>query len=472
MATLSEPLIQFRHIWEAIDKSGVTIRQQDVAQRSETISHLIGETGGVSSAYLSQILSPEKYKKQPSAGKVAVASLALRAEYQRHRTEIPDDLRNALDNDFRELLEAQRLQATTWTDPDQPLTAYSENLLVRSAAERTVVDLTAREQFSLVVKGGYRAGKTTFLARIADRCRMLGYRVYDIDTAEIARGSGENGGNAYSQFATLLRGVDADGASAAPTSMAELNAVIEQEVGRSSSPAVLILDDFNTLITALGGTSELIKALSRSWMQRGSRATGTSPWRRLSVAVTSTFSPTVVKAPDIASVYPTYTNIELPGLTDEEAHQLTELWVRHRRPTGLPDEQARAELVAEVNTWFGGHAYLMHDFIRTWVDHPDVPLSGPDTPLLPSQAGFLDDLAELIVRSMKKDGTGPAETEVWPWQAPEEDGSNEGEVVTLAGAPRVLANLGIVSSDYETSFTSPFLQRHLPERLRAAEDSK
>lgn len=451
----SEEVPTFGQVWEKIAEFTVTIAQKDVCRTADRLSHLVPGSGGLSTSYLSQLLNPEKYKKTAAKEKLAIAALALQREYTTKRPQFSETQQETLDGHFHRLLASLNVDVAEWTDPDLPLAAYSENRIVLDREEQFVVDMLKRGRMSLSIRGGYRAGKSTLLARVASAARGFGYAVHDCDASELAGAEGPD--EVFSGFATLLR------SEQRPSHITELNKVIEEEVlGARLGPTMLLIDDFNTLLGALGdGHRELYKALARGWVQKSAREPTGSPWRNLSIVTSATFAPKTVKGVAIASAYPAATIFDIIGFEPDDAIELIKVWTDFHplgRNLEVSSDEVESRMTAVVD-WFSGHRFLVHDYARSWVDNPNLPPPSKDC-LTVSQAGFIDDLGVLLALA-RQSSLATGETTIFSLA--------KADPVTIRVSAQVLANIGVIDPA-TNEWKSPFIEANC-DLIAAATES-
>lgn len=460
MVTTPPELLELRDLWSTISGQGRKssgprrpVTQTQLAQRTETIAHLVpGQDGALSKAYISQMLNA-RLDRNPKREPLVTMALAMSALYRSMREQLPPETREVTDHKIQDLLLALRVRDTSWTDPEFPLSAYSENLIVQEAFEQQLNSNFQNPGFTISLSGGYRQGKSTAIARALDRLRVLGYEVEEIsiNTMSLER---IDTAAMYQQFTTAL-GITA----AEPSNGVEFDRVIERWLAQKrSSRVVLVIDDVNVLLDA-ATASALPRAILRGWGTRIRRSPDNSPWRKLSLLVASTYSPDIVGSVALSSRAPTLTDFPVEDLDPEQTLQLMELWIEHVKiseTTSSVPKQPDPVAAKAVVERYAGQPYLVHAAVKNWT----VTGAAKGTSIVVANAGVEAEYSDTIERLV---GTARLSKPDDQTQVDSLDNAKSNYVVAAPG--EALANLGLVR---DGCWASPFVESAIAARLPRA----
>lgn len=461
MVTTPPELHELRILWSTISgqQSWGASRRVNLtllARRTATIAHLVpGQAGPLSKAYISQLLNPS-HDRNPGRESLVTMVLAMSALYRGMRDQLEPETREAMDRRIQDLLLGLNVRNTSWADPEFPLSAYSENLIVHHAFERQLNSNFQTPGFAVSLSGGYRQGKSTAIARALDRLRVLGY---DLNEVSISTLSLERVDTAemYQQFTTALEVADVK-----PETAVEFDQVIARWLARKrSSRVALIIDNANVLLDA-ASASALPRAILRDWSARVRRSPDDSPWRKLSILIASTYTPDVVGSAAVASRSPMLTNFAVEDFDLDQVLQLMQLWINHIETsdsadsasiTHVPKEPDQESAAAVVHR-YGGHPYLIHAAVKNWVMPPKE-----STSILASnaavEAGYADAIERLVKtvrlsRPGDQAGVGSLESS---------------KLFHVAMSNQALENLGLSRDEH---WASPFVESVIAPRLPKA----
>jgi hypothetical protein len=227
------------------------------------------------------------------------------------------------------------LRETNVSDPGRPLSGvplkpFSPNRMTSRVAQRVIASEVGARNASFTIIGPIMSGKSTLLNVAALEAQRRGAEVHMWDLERISGATSQV--ELIGSFGSLF------GAEHAPSTLPELEAVMEDWLKDRGPNVFLMFDGANAILDA-NPNSDLLHKLYRDWAGRARTALWNDPWRKVSIVTATTFRPGTQHAAANASTAAAGVSVRNEGFGLSEVEACLLAWLTLQSEGGIAEPE-------------------------------------------------------------------------------------------------------------------------------------